>query len=397
MKRRRIAIVASHVIQYQDPFFRLLAADPEIDQTVLYCSTAGARTYRDADMGTALKWDVEILSGYRHVFLRNLVDDSNRGWTRHVNPGIVPALLRGHYEMVIFMLGWGSISALLGILTCRLAGIPFFLYGDSSFPPPETNSRQRLRARLLRVLFHNTTGFMVSGTLNADYYRHYGADSDHFFLLPWAVDNERFAAAGSFDAGEREEMRGRLGIRPDQTVFVFSAKLVARKDPMTLLRAYEQMTGRDRAAILFLGDGILREPLETYAREHALDGAHFAGFVNQSELPKYYSMSDVFVLPSTYEPRGAVINEAMACGLPVIVTDRCGSIGDIVLEGENAFIYPAGDDAALARAMIRLVDDHELRERMARRSVEIIGSWTFQRGVEGVKAALHYLAGGRPA
>lgn len=396
MKRRRIAIVASHVIQYQDPFFRLLAADPEIDLTVLYCSTAGARTYRDADMGTALKWDVEILSGYRHVFLRNLVDDSNRGWTRHVNPGVVPALLRGRYEMVIFMLGWGSISALLGILTCRLAGIPFFLYGDSSFPPPETNSRQRLRASLLRLLLRNTTGFMVSGTLNADYYRHYGADPDHFFLLPWAVDNERFAAAGRFDAGEREEIRDRLGIRPDQTVFVFSAKLVARKDPMTLLRAYEQMTGRDRTAILFLGDGILREQLETYAHEHALDGAHFAGFVNQSELPKYYAMSDVFVLPSTYEPRGAVINEAMACGLPVIVTDRCGSIGDIVLEGENAFIYPAGDDAALARAMIRLADDRELRERMARRSVEIIGSWTFQRGVEGVKAALHYLAGGRP-
>jgi len=393
VKRHRIAIVASHVIQYQDPFFRLLAADPEIDLTVLYCSTAGARTYRDADMGTALKWDVEILTGYRHLFLRNLVHDSNRGWTRHINPGIVPALLRGRYEMVIFMLGWGSISALLGIVTCRLAGIPFFLYGDSSFPPPETTMRQRIRARMLGFLFRNTTGFMVSGALNADYYRHYGGDPEHFFLLPWAVDNERFAAASRFAPGEREAMRKRLGISPEQTVFVFSAKLVERKDPMTLLRAYEQMPDRDRAAILFLGDGVLREPLETYARDHDLRHAHFAGFVNQSELPTYYGMSDVFVLPSTYEPRGAVINEAMACGLPVIVTDRCGSIGDIVLDGENAFIYPAGDANALSASMTRLVDDPALRERMARRSVEIIGTWTFQRGVEGVKAALAFVGG----
>jgi glycosyltransferase involved in cell wall biosynthesis len=395
VKRRRIVIVASHVIQYQDPFFRLLAADTEIDLTVLYCSTAGARTYHDADMATALVWDVELLHGYRHLFLRNLVHDSNRGWTRHINPGIVPALLRGKYEMAIFMLGWGSISALLGIVTCRLAGIPFFLYGDSSFPPPETTLRHRIRARLLRILFRNAAGFMVSGALNADYYRHYGGDPDHFFLLPWAVDNERFTNASSLTTAERETRRERLGIRPGQTVFVFSAKLVERKDPMTLLRAYEQMPDRDRAAILFLGDGILRQPLEAYAREHGLTDAHFAGFVNQSELPKYYGISDVFVLPSTYEPRGAVINEAMACGLPLIVTDRCGSIGDIVLEGDNAFIYPAGDAAALAASMTQLADDAALRRRMAGRSRQIIDTWTFARGVDGVKAAVRYLDGRR--
>jgi glycosyltransferase involved in cell wall biosynthesis len=390
VKGRRIAIVASHVIQYQDPFFRLLAADPDVDLTVLYLSDAGLRTYRDADMGTALKWDVELLSGYRHTFLRNLVHDSNRGWTRHVNPGIVGALVRGRYELVIFMLGWGSISALAGILTCRVAGIPFFLYGDSSFPPPETTLRSRIRASLLRALFRNTSGFMVSGSLNADYYRHYGADSDHFFLLPWAVDNDRFETASRFEPGEREAMRERLGIRPEQTVFVFSAKLVERKDPMTLLRAYAQLPDRDRAAVLFLGDGILRQPLESFAREHELANVRFAGFVNQSELPKFYGMSDVFVLPSTYEPRGAVINEAMACGLPVIVTDRCGSIGDIVRGGDNAFIYPAGDANALAAAMERLTDP-ALCARMAQRSREIIATWTFARGVEGVKAALAYV------
>jgi glycosyltransferase involved in cell wall biosynthesis len=342
-------------------------------------------------MGTTLRWDVDLLSGYRHRFLSNLTRDSNRGWTRHINPGLASALLRGHYDMAIFMLGWGSISAMLGILTCRLAGIPFFLYGDSSFPPPEETVRQRIRARLLRLLFRNTTGFMVSGVLNAGYYRHYGADPNHFFLLPWAVDNERFKEVSRFEPGERERLRKSLGIRPDQIVFIFSAKLIARKDPMTLLRAYEQMPERDRAVILFLGDGVLRDPLEAYAGEHELAGARFAGFVNQSELPKYYGLGDVFVLPSTYEPRGAVINEAMACGLPVIVTDRCGSIGDIVLDGDNAFVYPAGDVAALSGFMSRLAGDSALRAKMARRSREIIDTWTFARGVEGVKAALRWL------
>src|SRR5438552_1065947 len=232
----RLAIVASHVIQYQDPLFRMIAREPDIDLTVLYCSRHGLDAFRDADMATTLSWDIDLL-GYPHRFLRNAARDISGGFWRLINPGIVPALLM----------------------------------------------------------------------------------------------------------------------------------------------AYERMRHRDRAAVVFMGDGVLRAPLESYAREHALGGAHFIGFLNQSALPRHYAMADVFVLPSTYEPRGAVINEAMACGLPVVVTDRCGSIGDIVLAGDNAFVYPAGDADALAELMERLVVDPALRARMAQRSREIISTWTFAR------------------
>jgi glycosyltransferase involved in cell wall biosynthesis len=101
-------------------------------------------------------------------------------------------------------------------------------------------------------------------------------------------------------------------------------------------------------------------------------------------------MCDAFVLPSLYEPRGTVINEAMACGLPVVVTDRCGSLGDVVLEGQNAFVYPAGDDAALAKVLDALMDD-ALRAHMGERSREIIATWDYSRGVDGVKEALERL------
>jgi glycosyltransferase involved in cell wall biosynthesis len=388
----RITIVASHVIQYQDPFFRLLSADPEIDLTVLYCSPHGAEPYRDDDMGTTLQWDVDLLRGYRHRFLFNFANDPNGGFFRHANPGIAPALLRGRPDAVIFMTGWGSLTAMAGMAICRSARIPFFVYGDSSFPPAEDTLRRKLRAAWMRGLFGLTTGFMVSGVLNAEYYRHYGADPRRFFLLPWAIDNERFEEGSLFAPGEREARRAARGIAPHAMLIIFSAKLVERKDPFTLLRAFERMRHRDRAALLFVGDGPLRAPLEEAAGD--LPGVHFAGFVNQRELPKEYGMSDVFVLPSTFEPRGAVINEAMACGLPVIVTDRCGSVGDIVLGGDNAFIYPAGDTAALARDLDALAADPELCARMARRSREIIDTWTFARGVEGVKAAARWAAAG---
>lgn len=385
MKKSRVAIVASHVIQYQDPFFRLLAANEDVDVTVLYCSPAGAEVYRDADMQTTLRWDIEMLQGYEHRFLNNL--GWGDGYTRAINPGVVPAILFDRYDAVIFFLGWGTITSLAGMTACRMSGTPYFLYGDSSFPPPVRGAADAIRAGILRLIFGSASGFMVSGMLNADYYRHYGGDPHRFFLLPWAIDNERFLTDSAFEPGEREAMRREAGIRPDEMAIVFSGKLVARKDPMTLLRAVDAMRHRNRAVVIFLGHGEMREELEAFAKARDLH-VHFAGFINQRDLPKHYSMADVFVLPSSYEPRGAVINEAMACGLPVIVTDRCGSIGDVVVEGENAFIYPAGDAAALAGQLDTLVEQPELREAMAQRSLDIIATWDYECGVEGVMEAL---------
>lgn len=377
----RVALVASHVIQYQAPFFRLLARERDLDLTVLYCSRAGAETYHDTEMGTTLRWDLDLLSGYHHSFLRNF--GKGEGYARLINPGIVPALLHGHYDAVIFFLGWGTITSLLGIAACRIKGTPFFLFGDSSFPPPP----RFLRDAFLRTLFRMTEGFLVSGVVNGEYYEHYGADRARFFLVPWAIDNQRFIEGSRFETGERAAMRERFGFRDDQLVAVFSAKLIARKDPMTLLRAVDRMQHRDRAAVLFLGHGELRDELERFVREHRLS-AHFAGFVNQTDLPKHYAAGDVFVLPTLDDPRGTVTNEAMACGLPVIVTDKLGAVGDIVLDGDNGFVFPAGDDAKLARQLDALIADPALRERMARRSRELIDSWDYARGVQGVMEAL---------
>ncbi len=381
----RVALVASHVIQYQDPFFRLLASAPDIDLTVLFCSTAGAQPYLDADMQTTLRWDLEMLQGYRHRFLRNF--GSGEGYARLINPGIVPALLFGRYDAVIFFLGWGTISSLMGIAACRASGTPILLFGDSSHPPAETSASRQLRAGAMRMLVGMADGFLISGLLNAEYYRHYGADPSRFFDVPWAIDNERFVNASRFEPGEREAMRARLGFRPDQTVFVFSAKFIPRKDPLTLLRALDQMRHRDRGAVLFLGHGELREAMEQFVREHGLT-AHFAGFVNQTDLPKYYAAGDAFVLASTYEPRGTVVNEAMACGLPLIVTDVYGAIGDIASEGENTLIFRPGDVEALAAHLDRLVENPDLRATMAHRSREIIDGWNYERGVAGVREAL---------
>ena len=148
------------------------------------------------------------------------------------------------------------------------------------------------------------------------------------------------------------------------------------------------MRQRDRAALVFIGDGPLRPSLEAAAPR---DGVHFVGFVNQADLPRHYAMCDVLALPSVFEPRGLVVNEAMACGLPVVASDRIGAVGDLVRDGENGLVFPAGDAAALADRLDRIVGDDALRARMAARSREIIAGWSFDAEVEGVRKMLAWV------
>ena len=381
--KHRLAVVASHVIQYQDPFFRLLAAEREIDLTVFYCSPQGATEYRDEDMKTTLRWDIETLKGYRSVMLGNFAR-GNEGFFRHINPGVIPVLARDGYDAALFMTGWGSLTPWLGFLACRLWNVPILLYGDSSFVPPEDTTARRLRAMVMRALVGAASGLMISGAWNADYYRHYGGDPSRFFPLPWAVDNDRFAAASGIGMDERSALRARYGIAGDRMVIAYSGKLIPRKDPMALLRAFEKMRLRERATLLFIGDGELRGAIQA----RGLRDVVVTGFVNQEAIPSLYAMSDVFVLPSSFDPRATVVNEAMACGLPVIVTDRCGPAGDIVRHGQNGFVFGFGDVDALAAHLDALAGDPALRARMSAWSREIISGWDYRAGVEGVKQAL---------
>jgi glycosyltransferase involved in cell wall biosynthesis len=123
------------------------------------------------------------------------------------------------------------------------------------------------------------------------------------------------------------------------------------------------------------------------------DSIRFIGFRNQSELPGLYDLCDVFVLPSEREPWGLVVNEAMNAGKPVVVSDRVGAGPDLVEEGVNGFVYPAGDVAALADRLRRLIDNADNRTAMGARALEKVARLDFNADREGLLAALDSIAG----
>jgi glycosyltransferase involved in cell wall biosynthesis len=205
------------------------------------------------------------------------------------------------------------------------------------------------------------------------------------------VDNDFFFQQRDTLCIQKSELKRELGIAPETPVILYVAKLIPRKRPLDLLRAFEGL--EPRAALVFVGEGVLRGELDAYAHAKQIADVGFVGFKNQTELPRYYAMADIFVLPSAYEPWGLVINEAMCFGLPIITTDGVAAAYDLVKE--NGFIYPIGDVTALRSRLQELILDPERRARMGRKSLEIISGWNYDADVQGILHALEFVRSGK--
>jgi glycosyltransferase involved in cell wall biosynthesis len=145
-------------------------------------------------------------------------------------------------------------------------------------------------------------------------------------------------------------------------------------------------------SLIIVGDGEERAALETCARAFQLDHVHFAGFRNQTELPAFYDLCDVFVLPSDNEAWGLVLNEVMNAGKPVVASDQVGAAADLIQEGVNGHVFPAGDVAALRSRIASILADPARARGMGQASRKIISGWNFEAGRVGLLSALAWLA-----
>jgi glycosyltransferase involved in cell wall biosynthesis len=196
------------------------------------------------------------------------------------------------------------------------------------------------------ALFRLADIVIVPSTRGVELMRSLGLPVDRIVLTPYVVDNDWWSERAA--TVERAAVRCAWGVPADAPVVLFCAKLQSWKRPLDLLRAFaaSEVPG---AHLIFAGEGPLRQELQTEAHSMGLNGqVHFIGFANQTQLPEIYRASDLMVLPSEYEPFGVVVNEAMLCGCPVVVSDRVGAGYDLVSPGENGFVFPFGDVDSLA-------------------------------------------------
>lgn len=385
----KLAILNTHPIQYFAPLYRRLAQEPDIDLTVYFCSRQGAEEYVDAGFGQRVRWDTPLLDGYEHKFLKNLRrHDLVRGFWSLINLEIVRELRQQRYDALIIN-GHNHATHLVALSAAKLLEIPVLMRCETHLRLARSTLKRAIRKPIRTFIYRFLCAACLPiGTRNREFYLSHGVNEARLFTVPYAVDNAFFARAAQ-SLAERPSLRAELGLSPNKPLVLVASKLIPRKRPMDLLVAFHNLrnTGVD-AALAFVGSGEQEDDLKEYVQQQQLPDVHFFGFRNQSELPKFYSVADVFVLPSENEPWGLVINEVMCAGLPVVVSDEIGAVADLVRHGENGFTYDAGDIDALTEYLAQLLREPEMRARMGKASRRVIAEWNHERCVLGIKQAL---------
>jgi glycosyltransferase involved in cell wall biosynthesis len=397
IKKWRLAYLVSHPIQYQAPLLRLISAEPDIDLTVFYCSDLSVREYHDEGFGQAVQWDVPLLDGYRHEFLPALGGTDRLSFWRPLNHGLARRLGEGNFD-ALWIHGWGYWSHLRAVSSARQRGIKVLMRGESGLHLRTPGRvKQGLKRILMRYLVANVDAFLTIGEHNRKYYLHHGAVPERLFPVPYSVDNAFFQEKAAGTVPDRQQLRTLLGLAPGRPVILYASKMIGRKCPGDLLEAYIRLSGDGTREpdpyLLFIGDGELRPELEARTARLNWNSIKFLGFKNQTELPGYYDLCDVFVLPSVQEPWGLVINEVMNAGRAVIVSDEVGCAPDLVKPGENGYVFKAGDISDLHNALVSVLSNPEMTRDMGRKSLEIINRWGYREDIDGLRGALELVVG----
>ena len=382
----RLAILASHPIQYQAPLFRALAARGDIALKVFFCWDFGVKHTRDPGFNQSLVWDVPLLDGYEHEFLPNLATrPSSNAFFGLVNPSVITRVMKWKPDALVVH-GYAHFTELLSLGTSLVRGVPVLMRGDSNVLTRRSVSMRIAKQLALQPLMRTLSGAIASGTLNRMYYERYGVPRERITLAPFSVDNSFFQRRADQARVEAKVWRAELGIGAEEKVVLFAGKLIPEKSCETLILAFAAHR-RPGARLVLVGDGPLRQELEALARAHPDARIHFVGFANQSRMPAAYAMGDVFVLPSIVEAWGLAVNEAMNLGLPVIVSDLVGAAPDLVTP-ENGWVFQARNVRSLSATLDEALADSAALANKGAASLDRIRAWDLPHTAEGfVQAA----------
>jgi glycosyltransferase involved in cell wall biosynthesis len=348
-ERQRVLLVCTHPVQYFAPILHRMAGHPKFEIQVAYCSLQGAQPGMDTDFGVEVAWDVPLLEGYPWVYVQNrsLRAGLGRFWGMF-NPGLWSLVRKGVYDAVIILTGYRYASFWIALAAAKFSGKAVLFGTDAS----ELRARDGKRWKSLfkqtfwPALFRQADVVIVPSTRGVELMRSLGLPANRIVLTPYVVENEWWSEHAA--TVDRTAVRRAWGVPDEAPVVLFCAKLQSWKRPQDLLRAFAAC-GVPGAHLIFAGEGPLREELKSEAHSLGLNGhVRFIGFANQTQLPEIYRASDLMVLPSEYEPFGVVVNEAMLCGCPVVVSDRVGAGYDLITSGQNGFVFPFGDVESLA-------------------------------------------------
>jgi glycosyltransferase involved in cell wall biosynthesis len=389
----RVAIVSTHPIQYQTPWFRALARQRDVAIQVLYCHKAGPQDQAKAGFGVEFDWDVPLLDGYDWEFLPNVASKPGMGFWGIDTPELSQRIARRDYDAVVLN-GWHFKSAWQAMQACWRTGVPAMVRSDSHLRTPRRAVTIGAKWPIYRLFIPRLGGCLAVGTLSREYFLHYGAKPGRVFEVPHVVDADRISSQASALMKKRTELRQKWDLPEEDIVFLFAGKMIGVKRPLDFVRSIGRACRRGaRVSGLMVGDGPLRSACADVAKESGAP-IRFTGFLNQSEIVAAYVAADALVLPSEWETWGLVVNEAMVCGRPCFLSDQVGCVPDLIEESGTGVSYPCGDVDRLA-ALLQQYANRDTLQVMGEYARRKIDAFSPQAAADRLIAAVRGIIGQR--
>jgi len=380
----RLAIVVSHPIQYYAPWFSYLTSNTSIHIKVFYLWDYGISETYDRDFQQNISWKIQLLEGYDYELLKNT---SKSPGTHHFfgleNPDLIE-ILADFSPQAILLFGYYSYTHLRLLTSARLKKIPKILRGDSHCLL--SGYRSWLRSFFIRKILSKYDAALYVGKANKEYLIKHGFKEQNIFFSPHAVNQAHFFP----DENSRLETRKKLGIKNEEIALFFVGKFEQKKCPVLLAKLFLDITNPN-LRLFYVGSGPLQRELERISEAHRR--IKIVGFVDQTEMPSIYRAADYVILPSfgPKETWGFCIQEAMCCGAAVICSTHVGCAYDLITQGENGFIFPAGDWSSLKRILEGLPSEQSYSRTMGKRGSEKMKFFNYSVATKGLLSSLEYL------
>lgn len=380
---KRLAIFATHPVQYHVPIWRELAQTLELDIVVYYFSDHSIRGEFNTDFGVKVTWDVPLLEGYEYRFLQRNADLKKKHKVRI--PNAQQLLKEGKFDSVLIQ-GYMHQFERDVIIAAKALGIKTILRGELTDAAKYREIVKRVtRNAYLWWFYRHIDAFCSVGEQATRHLKKRNIPGNKIFFSPYSIDSEFFQSQK--EKFNRDDSRRALGINDDRIVFLYCGKLIPCKDPFLLIDAIGKIKNQD-ISLMVVGDGPLRKSFEKKARAVLGKKLHMAGFINQSKLGQYYRASDIFLLPSKSETWGLVVNEAMQFGLAAIVSDKVGCYSDLIIEGQTGFVFENNNVDSLSEAIVKIVQNKQLLLQMGKNAEEHIKKYSTKASSQGILQSL---------
>ena len=377
MKKKNLAIITTHPIQYQIPLFKKLSSS-KICADVFFASKQNLSSKKkDLEFNVNFNWDIELLKGYNYFFSTNQTKEIN-DWRLSFN-NLEKYLKRKKYDAVLIF-GWNKLLYWKSFYLAKKMRIPIILRVETNFYSEINLIKKRLKIFILKILFRYINFFLYIGKFNKEFYQFLEVPKQKLFPAFYFVDNNFFFKK------KKNTLKNQLNIQ-NKKICLFAAKFIDRKNPLEFIKLAILLKNYKDIHFLMVGNGILMNQCKDFIQNSDIKNITLLGFKNQKELRDIYHISDLLVLTSRYETWGLVINEALASSVPVIASNKCGGAIDLIKNNINGFIYKENNILDLKNKVLKILKN---KNNIKKTNIQnIISSYSVDKTINSINKILN--------